>query len=203
MLLIDTDMLVLLAASGLLERVVVQLGYTMQEVRRLPASIHQIRKSRSLRNQYGAVVLERALPLVEAIEEVGAARDQALLDQLNAVMDAGEAQLTALAVEHHGSLLVSGDKRALRGLMNCADPVLLQAMQGRIVTLEAALWLLLRDSPVSELRDALQIAPLHATLRIVFSEVNLSSADGCESAVSSYLANLKTEFGDLLYNLNG
>jgi len=97
MLLIDTDMLVLLSATGLLDRVVTQLGFGIADVRRLAAAPHQVRKNKKLRDQFGAEALEEALPLIDSIPVIEPVADLELLDRLNQVMDAGEAQLFAMA----------------------------------------------------------------------------------------------------------
>ncbi len=58
-LLLDTDMLVLLTAAGLLESVSHHLGYAPDQIRRLPAAVHQVRKSKRFRDTYGEAVLKR------------------------------------------------------------------------------------------------------------------------------------------------
>jgi hypothetical protein len=200
MLLIDTDMLVLLAASGLLDRAVTKLGYETKDVRRLAAATHQIRKSKALRDQYGAEALEAALPRIVAIAVVAPAANMDLLDLLNESMDPGEAQLVAVAAGKCDTLLISGDKRAIRDLVACGNADCIQSMQGRIVTLEALLWILLQELEPKTLHAALLVAGSHKTLRIVFSESNLASSDGCALAVRSYFIDASQGAAGLLYN---
>ncbi len=200
MLLIDTDMLVLLAASGLLKRVVALLGYEMKDVRRLAAATHQVARSKSLRDQYGREVLETALPEIDVIAVAEPAMDLELLDRLNASMDPGEAVLVAVAASRADALLVTGDKRAIEDLIACADADCMKFMQGKMVSLEAVLWILLKEQGAHQLHSRLRIAPSHKTLRVIFSEENLASKDGCASAIRSYFANLDGNSAGLLYN---
>ena len=200
MLLIDTDMLVLLAASGLLDRVVDQLGFKFEDMRCLAAATHQIRRSRSLRNQYGSEVLAALMPKVETIAVVEPATDLELLNRLNALMDPGEALLVAIAVSRSESLFVTGDKQAIRKLASCGDSHCIQALQGRIVTLEVVLRNLTNTLDTRALRDAFQVALNHKTLRVIFSDVNLNSDAGCETAISSYLSNVRLLSGGMLYD---
>jgi hypothetical protein len=200
MLLIDTDMLVLLAASDLLEQVVALLGFEMKDVRRLGAAIHQVRKSKSFRDQYGQEILEAALPRIESITVAEPATDLELLNRLNESIDPGEAQLVAVAAGQRGTLLVSGDKRAIRDLAACGDSGCIQSMKGRIVTLEAVLWMLLRNTDARDLHGFLQVASFHKTLRIVFTEANLATDGGCAAAVRSYFIGADRDSAGLLYN---
>lgn len=200
MLLIDTDMLVLLAVSGLLDRVAARLGYEMKDVRRLDAATHQIRKSKSLRDQYGSAALDSALPRIQEIAVVEPAVDTDLLDRLNDWIDPGEALLVAVAAAHRHSLLISGDKRAIRQLARCGDESCIQSMQGRIVTLEAVLWILLKDMAPRSIHPMFMAASFHKTLRVVFSRSNLDSADGCIEATRSYFISARAESAGLLYD---
>ena len=200
MLLIDTDMLILLAASGTLAKVVAQLGFEMKDVRRLAAASHQARKSKSFRDLYGASVLEKVLPQIESIAVVEPAADLALLDQLSGLLDPGEAMLVAIATAQHGSVLLSGDKRAILALGSAGPQQCIDALQGRVVTLEAVLWVLLKEVDSVSLRNVFLVAPAHKTLRVVLSESAATSNETCAAAIRSYYNDMHTGANGLLFN---
>jgi len=200
-LLLDTDMLVLLVASKTLEIVVRRLGYTQSAVRRLPAAIHQIRKSTSFRNTYGEAVLQRIAPLIEGVPEAPAPRDRKLLDNLNDVVDVGEAMLMALAVEDKCTLLASGDKRAiidLAGSEFAGDCV--EKLQGRIVCLEAVLLILVTEYNAQEVRAAFSPVISYKTLKILLSEHAVADEDRCLSGIRSYYNDIAKTTRGLLFD---
>ena len=195
MLLIDTDVLVLLAASGLLEQVASCLGYASSQLRRLSAAPHQIRKSKSFRDQFGQQVLLKVEPIIESILEAEPPTDLSLLEELNDLnfIDPGEAQLIAIAASQQSSLLVTGDKRAVIALAESPAQSCIDAMQGKIVPLEAAVLMLLAKTPAFDLRQAFSAVLHHKTLRIVLSENTTSSHDNCIEAVQSYYKDLRRQ----------
>lgn len=200
MLLLDTDMLVLLTASGNLETVAARLGYAPEQIRRLPASIHQVRKSAKFRNVYGEAVLQRIAPLIERIVEAPAPVDIALLDTLHNVVDEGEAMLMAIAAPLGYTLLASGDKRAIRDLAKSEAAECIHQLQGRIVTLEAILWLLVTDGGAAKVRNSFQAVSAHGTLRVVLSEHAAADDDRCLEGILAYFNRLSSIAGGLLYN---
>lgn len=200
MLLVDTDMLVLLIASGYLDQVAESLGFARDDIRCLPAAIHQVRRSASFRDTYGTDVLQRTVPQIEAVRVIETAKDSALLEQLNDCVDPGEAILIAAALEHDGSLLMSGDKRAVRALAARGPPACIETLRDRVVTLEAVLWLLLKKHAVSEVRNSFDCVIQHRTLRIVLSDSAVADGAECRSAVRSYFNELCREAKGLLFN---
>lgn len=201
MLLLDTDMLVLLLASGTMECVVRQLGYNIEDVRRLPAAIHQVRKSSSFRNTYGEAVLQQIAPLIERIPEVPFTHDLELLDTLCDVVDVGEAQLMALAAENKCALLASGDKRAINDLAGShAAKDCLRKLQGRIICLEAVLWMLVNHSGAQKTREAFSPVMSHRTLKILLSEHAVAQEERCLGGILSYFNDLAKTSDGLLYN---
>jgi hypothetical protein len=200
LLLIDTDVLVLLAASGLLEQVTLSLGYASGQLRRLSAAPHQIRKSKSFRDQFGQEVLIKVEPIVEAISEAEPPTDLILLDKLNSMdfIDEGEAQLMALAASQQASLLVTGDKRAVIALAESSAHSCIDALQGRIVPLEATLLILLVKTQACDLRKAFSSVLQHKTLRIVLSENTTSNHEKCIEAVRSYYEDLRRQSSGVL-----
>lgn len=104
-LLLDTDMLILLCASGQMEAVAHRLGYSLNQIRKLPAAIHQVRKSKRFRDTYGEAVLQMVARQIEPIQDVSAPSNFALLDSLNSLVDPGEAQLICIATSEKCALL--------------------------------------------------------------------------------------------------
>lgn len=115
-------------------------------------------------------------------------------------MDAGEAQLFAMAASRGDALLVSGDKRAILGLAESGESDCLESMQGRVVTLESVLWMLVKSFGARKVHADLRIAASHKTLRIIFTEANFSAEDGCAAAIRSYFNSANKESAGLLYN---
>lgn len=194
-------MLVLLVASGTLECVAQHLGYTIEDVRRLPAAIHQVRKSSSFRNTYGEAILQRVAPLIEGILEAPFPENVELLDALCDVVDVGEAQLMALAVANKCTLLASGDKRAINDLANsgAAEGCVVE-LQGRIVCLEAVLWMLVNESDAQKIRVAFNPVISHKTLKIVLSEHAVEQDERCLSGIRSYFNDIAKTSRGLLFN---
>lgn len=199
-LLLDTDMLVLLTAAGLLESVAHHLGYSPDQLRRLPAALHQVRKSKRFRDAYGEAVLQRIVAPISAIKEVEPPADLELLDVLNATMDPGEAQLVAIAASQECTLLASGDKRAIGDLTRSGSSDCIKAMSGRIVSLEAVLWILVSAADPRELRAAFLPVLGHATLRIVLSEHAVADQERCRDGIRNYFNDLDGHALGMLYN---
>ncbi len=199
-LLLDTDMLVLLTAAGLLESVAHHLGYAPNQIRRLPAALHQVRKSKRFRDTYGEAVLQRIAAPISAIKEVEPPTDLELLDVLNATMDPGEAQLVAIAACQECTLLASGDKRAIGDLTRSGASDCIKAMSGRIVSLEAVLWILIGATDPRQVRTSFLPVLGHATLRIVLSEHAVSDQERCRDGIRNYFNDLDGHALGMLYN---
>lgn len=73
-------------------------------------------------------------------------------------------------------------------------------MQGRVVTLECVLWMLVKRSGARAVHADLRIAASHKTLRIIFTEANLAATDGCAAAIRSYFNSVDRDSAGLLYN---
>ncbi|MGQ0621023.1 MAG: hypothetical protein ACT4QA_14070 [Panacagrimonas sp.] len=200
LLLLDTDMLILLTASGTLARVANRLGYSATQLRRLPAAVHQVRKSRRFRDVYGEAVLQQLLPAIAEVSEIDAPTDLELLEHLGEFVDEGEAQLMALAASRECTLLVSGDKRAVLGLAGSEATGCIEALQGRIVSLEAVLWQLVVDMDAGSVRQAFLSVMEHKTLRVVLSEHTVTDKERCLDAIRSYYNDLHRGANGVLYN---
>ena len=199
-LLLDTDMLVLLTAAGMLESIAHHLGYAPHQIRRLPAAVHQVRKSKRFRDTYGEAVLQLIVDLISEIKEIDPPADLDLLDVLNATMDPGEAQLVAIAVAQECTLLASGDKRAIADLTRSGASDCIKAMSGRIVSLEAVLWILVGAADPRQIRAAFLPVLGHATLRIVLSEHAVADGERCREGIRNYFNDLDRHAFGMLYN---
>ncbi|MEK6789195.1 MAG: hypothetical protein AABY68_09620 [Pseudomonadota bacterium] len=193
-------MLVLLVASGTLEQVSERLGYSLDQVRRLPAAIHQLRKSKSFRDSYGEAVLQRIAPIIASIPEAPTPDNIDLLDALSEVVDTGEAQLMAIAAATSCTLLISGDKRAIADLAASQATDCIRELQGRLVTLEAVLWMLVTDAGAGTVRSAFAPVMNHKTLRIVLSPHAAAEQQRCLAGIQSYYNELAQSAGGLLFN---
>ena len=138
----DIDVLLKLAACGLLEELVVLLGVGDDEVFILGTAIHKIRQL-GRRATYSVEVVAQAVAFCERHASLPDATDSSAFEQLVALgegMDVGEAVLYSVAFAHPDSLIVSGDKRAMVSLGRLPpDDNLLQRLHGRVLCCEEML----------------------------------------------------------------
>ncbi|QHS09106.1 hypothetical protein [Sinimarinibacterium sp. NLF-5-8] len=200
-LLLDTDVLVLLSVAGVLDEVASLLGYAPSQMRRLPASVYQVQRSKKFAETYAAPVLASIVQSLRKIDETTESEvgDLELLNALNAAMDVGEAQLIATASATEGALLVSGDKRAVRNLARSQVHTCIAAMQNRIVCLEAALWMLVQKNGAAQTRRAFMHALNHKTVRILLSE-SMTCDQQCLDGIASFFEDLHKDAKGLLFN---
>ena len=152
-LLVDTDAYCKLGVAGLLTDALATLGVQIQECGRLAALPYML----------GSGGLRRRLGSRPSDALVGSARQMphamqpsaSWLDPLVAVasIDPGEAQLLAATAEH-GLLLLTGDKRCLVGVKDV--PGYAEALEGKVVVLEAILTELCARRSVDEIRSHIQ-----------------------------------------------
>lgn len=152
-LLVDTDAFCTLAVCGLLKDTVRLLGATWPECGRLPALPYMLRSGR-LRKKYGIENCELMLKVAESISPVPEPGN-VWLEKLVPIeaIDPGEAQLFATAAQFE-IMIMTGDKRALAALKNIDG--LPSALEGRVVTLEAALIALCKHIGPDKIRHHLQ-----------------------------------------------
>lgn len=199
-LLVDTDILIALASSGTLESVASKFGFAVNQLRRLDAAVPQIRRGKRFRDVYGEAVLCRILPIVESLEVIDAPNNLELLDQLNGHMDSGEALLLAAAIENRCPYVLTGDKNAVRALAESRINACIRALQGRIVILEAVLWMLVAEHQPAEVREWFRDLTDHKTLRVVLSEHVTVDHATCQGAIRSYYDEVYRGANGLLYN---
>ena len=175
----DSDILCKLALADLLDPALRVLGYGRSDCARLPALPYMLRRGR-LRESYGPKACAKLAPIVSSICAMTEPGDR-WLDRLASVtdIDPGEAQLFAKAAED-GMMLMTGDKKALQGVGTV--PGLSEALQDRVVTLEAILESLCVNLGVDRVRQSIKpIRHLDLVLRVCFSDTNPSPVDGLAS----------------------
>lgn len=186
-LLLDTDAFCKLALCGVLDEAVSLLGVGLAECGRLPALPHMLRRGR-LRRVYGGDTCDTLLEIASSIASISQP-DDVWLDKLTPVtaIDPGEAQLFAAAAQG-GQIVLTGDKRALRGLKDIEG--FAPALSGRVVVLEAAMLGLCQDLGSDELRELVRpLLPLDNVARVCFSSGNPTPAEG----LGSYFDDLVSE----------
>jgi hypothetical protein len=183
-LLIDTDAFCKLAICDLLDDSLALFGADRQRCARLPALPHQLARG-GMRRLYGGDACDRIgaaaadLPVIEV-------PSLEWLEKLASLpgVDPGEAQLLASAAEE-GSVLITGDKRALRAARNVVG--LAAAVARRLVSVEALLLAHTRAFGADEVRRRVRpICELDKTIAVCFSDANSDPEEG----LHSYLADL-------------
>jgi hypothetical protein len=200
LLLIDSDIFVLLAGAGMLEKVIELLGFEIKDVRRLNALPSQLERGRMTKRypeNVRARARETALKIPVLKEEPA---DQTMVDRLVQVsdIDGGEGVIYSLVAQNKACLLASADVRAMKALAG-GETVrdVKEALKGRIICLEYVIKLLLREVGLSQTATAfVQVRECNTTLRVVFSEGNVTNADQCNASVASYFKFLKGCVGD-------
>lgn len=184
-LLSDTDAFCKLSAIGLFKDAAKLLGGKPEEVERLPALPHMLRRGRGLRKQLGDALADSLAPLADAQPQVASAPPDvaALLTNKNNI-DVGEVQLLALTASDT-LLLVSGDKRALVAVSAVSEVV--PMLVGKIVCLEAILLALCETLGVDQVRAA--VAP-HRHIDKVF-QVCFSDGGTPVECLRSYMRDLQ------------
>ena len=186
---IDTDAYCKLGAAGLLAEAIQTFGASIQECGRLPAVPYMLQKGR-LRTTLG----ERTSDYLASLAQTMPILPEPGLRWLEAMapvhtIDPGEAQLLAASADY-GLLVITGDKRALNSIRDI--PSLPEALDGRLVTLEAILIQLYHRLGVAVLQDKIEVLMhLDGTVRACF--LSSSPLDG----LWSYFTDLERETSPL------
>jgi hypothetical protein len=204
LLLIDTDMLLLLAGSGTLDDVLQSLGFEPQQTCRLAAATQQFQRGRVFKDSYTAPVLQAALRTALAITPLAERPvNSVVFDALALVsdIDLGEAELFALLAEHDGYYLTTGDKRALVALATREELAeLRQRVAGRLICLESVLKLLVDQNGAKATAQAFRTLRTHRTIGVLLSDPQARSDDVCLQGIDSYLNDLiRKTGGDFLH----
>ena len=188
-LLVDTDAYCKLGVAELLVDAVAVLGVAVDECGRLAALPYMLRRGR-LRNMFGDEASDVLARLADATPLAMQPSDR-WLDPLIAEssIDPGEALLLAASAER-GMLVLTGDKRGLRGVKDI--PGYAEALDGQVVVLEAVLVELCARRGVDFVRS--RISPLmemDSVIRVCFSGSNDSPLLGLLSYYRDLAINLE------------
>ena len=138
----DVDILLKLAACGLLDDLPALLGVDDGQMCVLGTAIHKIRQL-GQQKKYAQAVVERSVAFCAAHPDLPDVRDEAAFLRLIGLgegMEVGEAVLYAVALAHAASFVVSGDKRAIDRIGRlAADDEIKKALRGRVICFEELL----------------------------------------------------------------
>lgn len=190
-LLLDSDVFCKLGIGGLLVDALSVFGAGIEECGRLPALPYMLQRGR-LPRIYGTDACTELLPMATSMKPVPAP-ETSWIDRLAPVtdIDPGEAQLFAAGAQM-GLIVVTGDKRALRGLK--AVEGYAEALSGRIVSFEAILIALCDRLGPAEVRSRVEsLASRDKMLAACFSTGNPDPRD----CLAAYARELQTELQPL------
>lgn len=202
LLYLDSDLFVLLAGANLLGDLIEGVGFDVKTTRRLRPLPRMLERG-ALSRRLPRSLRQRALAWCSVIPGIEAAPSPRTVDRLLRLedLDPGEAILFALAAEAEGSLIGTGDQRACRalgraqGLGDVRD-----RLMGKVICLEASLEALLKRMDFREFAEALTTVREHnQTLRVLSSQGAATPQEDFETALTSYLDDLASEAGELLW----
>jgi hypothetical protein len=199
-LLVDSDIFILLAASGSLRRAAELLGFSQDQLRRLDALTHMLRESKRLQKKYSQEIRDKARAVAESVPPiVERPVDDDRLQLLLSIkgIDEGEALLYGLLAESASCWLTTGDKTSMRSLVGQdALQSVRKLIAGRVICLESILKLLVQADGVAAVAQAwLPLKDTYKSLSVIFSEVNCKDQNQCLEALDSILNDLKTTLG--------
>jgi hypothetical protein len=203
LLLFDSDLFILCAGTGLLPNLIEAAGFELSNTRRLDPLPHMLRKGR-IPKKYSPAAIDKAEAWCSKIPGIEKAPSETSIGQLIQVsgIDPGEALLFALTAESD-AVMATGDKRACIALQTSQCP-LKPSLEGKILCLETALWLLLKHLEYPRLARALTPArDYNQTLRILLSQGEDTPEESFRSGLRSYSEDLVDKVGHLLLDLEG
>lgn len=147
----DNDIILKLAQCDLLDALPEILDCQEADVFITPAAKYQLlpkKPAKALSKCGNEETLARLTAFLDTTQTLPVVKDEALLAQLENIegIDGGEKFLFAAAVETENPLLITGDKRALKALLEHQDqlPTVFTALQNAVVTFESAILLAMR-----------------------------------------------------------
>ena len=188
-LLVDTDAYCKLEAAQLFTDSIKLLGLRVEDCGRLPALPYMLQRGR-LRQRLGPEVADTIKAEVARMPVAMKPSDTWLAPlAASDSFDPGEAQLLAVAAEH-GRLLLTGDKKAIKYIKDI--PGFVEALDGRIIVLEAILADLCQEIGVEDLRSrAGPLLKVDTAVRLSFSDPASSPIEGLLSYFGSIAADAK------------
>lgn len=188
LLLIDSDVFVLFAASGLLDRAIECLGFDRDDARRLDALPSMLRKGKKFED-LTAAERDAALTWCDRVAPFRESPNPDTMQKLAGIanIDNGEATLFATCHDNPVAVLLTGDKRALHALAKGA-PAFCTKLAGRVACLEQVLAAMVTSDGVGTVYAALAVrAQFHKVLIVCFSEVNRADQAACLTFLQVYI----------------
>lgn len=202
-LLVDSDVFILFAAAGVMDRVARLLDFDATDVRRLEPLSHQLEHSKKFREKYPDKIRAAALAETKRIQPLtDHPKNDATLQRLtscgNIDIHGGEAFLFATLAEQPTWLLTTGDRKSLIALATDLKvrPVR-TAVAGRVICLETALRVLVLNDGVEAVGKAFRhVRECNKSLSVFFSDINCKNQDSCLEGLDSYIRELNRQVGD-------
>jgi|GEM_PF-963441 len=211
-LLADNDIVLKLAAFGLLEETIKVLSG--EEVFVLDTARHRLRKpGRQTRKTYSPAVIAAALEWTEAATPLTEAAESDVVDALVGAeyedddgaicrIDAGELILFSHAFHHPLSHILTGDKKSLMALghhrhLHPGAMEVHKALRRRVLCLEAAIYLQISALGFDRVCD--QVAPARScdkSMQVVFGAGTKTQEANAFESLNSYLAHLEQHTGE-------
>lgn len=198
--LVDNDALIKLAHWRLLDRLVTTFDSSWEEIGVLASIGFRARKRdpKLFRSNDVADGLAMSLTKAGSLD----VQDPDIFSHLQEIvgLDAGEVELIAACVAAPGSILITGDKRALEAL---AQPDLVDIaahLAGRVICVEQLLVMMADgDSPAAIIEAVLPFRDIDRAIGCVIG------ATGCtdqnfRDGMASYIGDLRSRTGALLHN---
>jgi hypothetical protein len=200
----DNDVVHKLAACDLLEITLQVLGIQHGQAVVLPTAefrffLHKPQKGEA---KYGAVVFGRIRDFINAARKLRDAPDSGDVALLGPVakIDVGERILLSAASRDDGTVLTTGDKRALEALANAQSCESICArLSGRVLCFEQLLQLFTESAGFAQLLE--HVVPgvtCDKVLEIVFSNGLQTKEEDAVAGLESYVQDLRGKTGTLL-----
>jgi hypothetical protein len=186
----DNDVILKLAQCDLLDDLVDWLTEDHDKIYVTKTAQYQLlipsRPAKALERAGSPIVLERIRSFLTLTDIVPVAKDETLLTNLFSVegIDDGEAMLFVGALEQEDPLLITGDRRALKSLINHQHlpdiKRITTALHGRVVTFESSILLALEKLGYAVVQQKLLSSPSpDGMLRLALSQQCESNLREC------------------------
>jgi hypothetical protein len=196
--LVDNDALIKLAHWHLLDRLVTTFDASWEEIGVLASIGFRARKRDAKLFRSNEVADELAMSLAQA----GSldVQDPEIFSRLQEIvgLDAGEVELIAACVAEPGSILITGDKRALEALAQPDLENIAAHLAGRVICVEQLLVMMADgDSPAAIIDSVVPYRDIDRAIACVIG------ASGCtdqnfRDGRASYISDLRSRTGALL-----
>lgn len=207
-ILIDNDVLLKLARYGLLDEAIALFECNSTDAIVLATAKYKLLPHKNrlqfCKDEESATRLEAFLKTAKILD-AGLA-DPDILDLLNAVpnIDSGEALLFAVGANNNDTIVITGDKRSLKALCSndsVADAS--KALAGRVVSVEV-LFSMLAEYQFTLIQERVRAKPdVDMTLKIVFGVTVPADFESVKEGLNSYIRDLRSITGTLLYVPSG